>query len=234
MPDYSDRADRVVQASFWIGSRFGMERSQLHDLVYAARLREIGKLGLPDRILFTPRHQRTKEEQGMYDRYPSYGARVMREVTSLHDAAKIVEFHLECFDGSGEAGLISNQIPLGSRILRVASAFEMIAADSRMFSTEDILRVLDHGRSSLYDPQLVRLMENYVHLTAGGTIVSSETQRVRLSELTVGMVLAEDIWSRAGIKIVSRGTLLNEHVIQVLMSLPLDASIEYIEVKRAS
>lgn len=231
MPDYRDRAERVVQACLWIASHLGMGGEELHTLLLAARMREIGKLGLPDKILFTRREDRTPDEQSMYDRYPMLGARVLQQFPVFAGAAKIVENHLENFDGSGAMNLAMHQIPLGSRILRVAGAFQMIS-DVTLKGREDVVHVLGRGRGSLYDPMLVGLVENYATLVTSPTKRGSATKRVRLSDLLEGMVLAEDIWSRTGVKIIGTGTRLNEHIIRILMTLPLNMAIEFVEVQR--
>lgn len=231
MPDYRDRGERVVQACLWIGSHLGMGGEELNTLQLAARMREIGKLGLPDKILFATRDERTPEEQSMYDRYPMLGARVLQQFPMFLGAAKIVEHHLEDFDGSGAMRLASHQIPLGSRILRVASAFQMIS-DTGAKGREEVIRILGRGRGSLYDPMLVGLVDNYATLATSPLNLGIATRRVRLSDLMEGMILAEDIWSRTGVKIVGAGTRLNEHIIRILMTLPLNMAIESVEVQR--
>ncbi|MCX6601121.1 MAG: hypothetical protein NT025_06125, partial [bacterium] len=130
IPDYADRAGRVLEASLWIGGHLCLPPHELKDLSRAARLREIGKLGLPDRLLFARRRDRTPVEQQAYDHYPVMGARVLRELPPLRAAATIVEYQLENFDGSSPAGLMAHQIPLGSRVLRVAGAFTRMLGGS--------------------------------------------------------------------------------------------------------
>lgn len=234
MPDYRGRAERVVQACLWIASHLGMAGDELTTLSLAARMREIGKLGLPDKILFTPRLERTPEEQSMYDRYPMLGAKVLRQFALFNGAAKVVEHQLENFDGSGVLGLATHQIPLGSRILRVSSAFEMIANDSSVGGREEVLRILGRWRGSWYDPMIVGLVENYAALETITLNTGVATQRVRLSDLHEGMILAEDIWSRTGVKIIGAGTKLNEHILRILMTLPLNMAIESVEIQRDS
>lgn len=234
IPDYRERAERVVQACLWIGSHLGMGGEELNTLLLAARLREIGKLGLPDAILFAQRKDRTTEEQAMYDRYPGLGAKVLMQFPMFYGAAKIIEFHLENFDGTGTQNLASHQIPLGARILRVSGAFEMISADTGIRARDEVIRILGRGRGSLFDPMLVALVENYAALATTSGNGGQATRRVRLSDLHEGMVLAEDIWGRTGLKIVGAGTRLNEHILRILLSLPLDMAVESVEVQKDS
>src|SRR3989339_1623556 len=59
IPEYRKRTDRVIEACEWVASHVGMSDQDLRPLLYAACFREIGKMGLPDRILFSTRSTRT-------------------------------------------------------------------------------------------------------------------------------------------------------------------------------
>ncbi len=229
LPDSRARTARVSEACLWIGGHLNLLPGELKELMWAARLREIGKLGLPDRILLARREERTLEEQIAYDRYPALGARVLSEIASLKGAAQIVEHHLENFDGSGVGGLMAHQIPLGSRILRVAGTFAAITSANRDSGAAEALVALERGRGSLFDPLLVKLVANYSSATRPDT-ADQQTQWVRLTDLALGMVLAEDIWSRTGMKIVPAGTRISERILSVLRQFPLDPSLESVQI----
>jgi hypothetical protein len=230
IPDYADRASRMLEASLWIGGHLCLPPHELKDLSRAARLRELGKLGLPDRLLFARRRDRSPVEQQAYDYYPVMGARVLRELPPLRATATIVEYQLENFDGSGPAGLMAHQIPLGSRILRVAGAFtRMLAADGDAWAARDVIAVLDGGRGSLYDPLLVKLVENFLHMYSR-EVARMETRRVRISDLQEGMLLAEDVWSRTGMKIIPANTRITYHLLRLLGQYPLDPALEAVQI----
>ncbi len=231
-PSYAERTKRVLQSCMWIGTHLALASHALRELSYAARLREVGKLGLPDHILLKPREHRTPEEQAIYDRYPALGAMAVSEFSALRDAARIVGHQLENFDGSGPSGLMAHQIPLAARVLRVAGAYEMIMEETRIPRTESqALELLERGRGSLFDPLLVKLYFNYRSLN-GQPERKTDTVRVTYSDLTEGMILAEDVWSRTGMKIAARGTRLTPHTLRILYSLPSDPTIETVEVYR--
>ena len=105
-------------------------------------------------------------------------------------------------------------------------------SDTGTKGREEVIHILGRGRGSLYDPMLVGLVENYATLATSPLNAGAETRRVRLSDLVEGMILAEDIWSRTGVKIVGSGTRLNEHIIRILMTLPLNMAIESVEIQR--
>lgn len=230
IPDYRERAVRVLDASLWIANHLCLPPAEIRVLVQAARTREVGKLGLPDRLLFARRHERTPEEQTAYDRYPEMGAAVLRDLPELKRAAHLVEHQLENFDGSGPAGLMAHQIPLGSRILRAAGAFSMIIDNGDYAQTaHDVLNLLDRGRGSFYDPLLVKLVENF-QSAEGIRDQKKEIRLVRITDLTEGMVIAEDVWSRTGMKLVPAGTFLTPKILQMLRQFPLDPSLECVRI----
>lgn len=230
IPDYRERALRVMEASLWICNHLNLPPEEIRDIVRASRLREIGKLGVSDRLLFARRVERTSEEQTAYNRYPEFGANALNHLPVLRTIANIVEHQLENFDGSGPRGLMAHQIPLGSRILRAAGTFTMLqSSPDKPAAPRDVVAALERGRGTLYDPLLVKLIENY--LVAGTDDVSESSARwVRLTELEEGMVVAEDIWSRTGMKIIPRGTRLTSHILKILQQFPIHPSIDSVRV----
>ena len=108
----------------------------------------------------------------------------------------------------------------------------MILEESSTIKTEnEAIEILDRGRGSLYDPLLVKLFCNYINII-GLTDRKVETKLVTFGDLVEGMVLAEDVWSRNGMKIAARGTRLTSHILKILYSLPSDPSLETVEVMR--
>jgi len=230
-PDYRDRGTRIFDTCLWIGSHLYLPPQEMKDLLRAARLREIGKLGIPDHIVFARRQDRSPDDQAAYNRYPELGARVLRELPALRNAAAIVEFQLENFDGSGPAGLMAHQIPLGSRVLRAAATFAQIVAteEDHERGAQRAIMVLEQGRGSLFDPLLVKLVANF-HSARRETTAGSERRWVRVPDLAEGMVIAEDIWSRTGMKILPAGTRLTPHVLKLIHQFPLDPSLEAVQI----
>ena len=231
IPDYRERAQRVVEASLWICHHLNLPPEEIRDLVRSARLREIGKLGLPDSLLFARRFERTPEEQTAYDRYPEFGANALKQLPVLRRVAVIVAHQLENFDGSGPCGLMSHQIPLGSRILRIAGAFAILQAMSEQpAATRDVLTALESGRGTFYDPLLVKLIGNY-RAADEEAPTAPRTRWVRLTELEEGMVISEDVWSRTGMKIIPSGTRLTKHILSILRQFPVHPSIDSVRVR---
>jgi HD-GYP domain-containing protein (c-di-GMP phosphodiesterase class II) len=232
MPDYRERAEKVLESCLWMGNHLCLPSTEMKNLVRAARLREIGKLGISDRILFARRSERTRDEQNTYDRYPSLGSRVLGELPELRKVAHIIEYQLENFDGSGLAGLMSHQIPLGSRILRVAGAMAMIMENQgHHVEIPEVVSALEDGRGSLYDPLLVRLVQNFFSANQVGDEDRKNIHWVRLDDLSEDMVIVEDVWSRTGMKLIPAGTRLNTHLLKIIKQFPIDPSLESVRVR---
>lgn len=124
----------------------------------AGLLHDVGKLGVNGRIIRKP-SSLNAEEMASMRRHPVIGAEIMRPVELLADSAELVRHHHEHFDGSGYPdGLADGQIPVGSRILLVADAFNAITTDRpyrRARSKEEALEILRGGSGKQFDPAVV-------------------------------------------------------------------------------
>ena len=230
IPGYKERAERIFDMCLWIGNHLCLTPPDLRELLAAARLREIGKLGLPDTLLFSSRDQRTAEQQMLYDSYAANGAAVLADFRLLRGASKLIGHLLENFDGSGPQGLIAHQIPLGARILRIAGAYEIVRSGMGPYATaRHILDRVNRDSGSMYDPLIVKLMADYSEIAGSGN-TGNRTRPVRLSDLKPGMILAQDLWSRTGMKIIAKGTMLSEHTLKILFHYPLDPSMSSVDV----
>jgi len=129
----------------------------------AALLHDIGKTGVSGRIIRKPAAL-SAEEMDIMRQHPAIGAEIMRPVELLADSAELVRHHHEHFDGSGYPdGLADGEIPLGSRILLVADAFNAITTDRpyrRARSKEEALAILRDGAGKQFDPLVVKALES--------------------------------------------------------------------------
>lgn len=135
-----------------------LPREEQETIRFAARLHDIGKIGVPDSILRKP-GPLSEEEWHIMRQHPTIGADIIRPVERLQQAVPIVKHHQEKYDGSGYPdGLAGEAIPLGARILAVVDAFSAITDDrvyrrarTRTQALEEISRCA--GRH--FDPQIV-------------------------------------------------------------------------------
>ncbi len=127
----------------------------------AARFHDIGKIGIPDDVLLSPRRH-TDEDRAIMREHPVRGEHIFL-ATGRSDAvpvARLIRAHHEAHDGSGYPdGLHGESIPLGARILTVVDAYDAMtsARPYRQAMEHDaVLRILDEQAGGLIDPYVLR------------------------------------------------------------------------------
>jgi diguanylate cyclase (GGDEF)-like protein len=157
----SSHSDLVGRYADLIGRALGMSPDELTDLVYAARVHDLGKIFVPERIL-NKTGPLTEDEFHLMKIHPRIGGEILAIVPNGERMKKAIEHHHEALDGSGyPSGLRGEQIPLWSRIIGLADAFVNMTTD-RSFapakSNEQALTELEKLSGIRYDGMLVRLL----------------------------------------------------------------------------
>jgi putative nucleotidyltransferase with HDIG domain len=155
-------ADRVSRIAGAVAREIGLSESDIEKIELAGMLHDIGKIGVEDRILLKP-VRLDDEEQVAMQRHPIYGASILEPSKQLRPLVPIVLHHHEHFDGSGyPEGLIGEEIPIGSRILLVADAYEAMTSDRiyrKAIGHERALQQLHRFKGIQFDPRVVRAFE---------------------------------------------------------------------------
>jgi HD-GYP domain-containing protein (c-di-GMP phosphodiesterase class II) len=130
-----------------------------------AILHDVGKIGIPDRIL-RQSMALTEDEMAWMRRHPQIGADIIAPVEGLHHIAPLIRHHHEKFDGSGYPnGLKGDAIPLGSRIIAVADAFEAMVADRIYRPSLGLTKAMAEIRASSgthFDPKVVEVFVDMI------------------------------------------------------------------------
>jgi len=114
---------RVVSYSMLIGAELGLGRGQLKELWLAATLHDIGKIGVPDRVLGKPAPL-DAEEAELMKKHPVYGAEIVSHLANPSVLVGVRNHH-ERIDGRGYPdGLRDDELPLVARIIAVADTFD--------------------------------------------------------------------------------------------------------------
>jgi HD-GYP domain-containing protein (c-di-GMP phosphodiesterase class II) len=144
-----------------IGRAMGMPPEELTDLVYAARIHDVGKLFVPERILNKP-GPLTDEEFYLTKVHSRMGAEIVSTIPGSDRMRKAIEHHHESLDGSGyPGGLRGEQIPLWARILTLADTYVNMTSDRSFASaktSDQALAELERLSGIRYDGMLVRLL----------------------------------------------------------------------------
>ncbi len=127
-------------------------------IVMAARVHDIGKIGMPDSILYNE-HALTKEQWTIMQTHPARGAELLMRYANFARGVSLVRHHHERWDGTGyPSGLKGEAIPLGARVIAVADAFDamtMERAYRRSISAAQAAQVLIAGRGQQWDGVIV-------------------------------------------------------------------------------
>jgi HD-GYP domain-containing protein (c-di-GMP phosphodiesterase class II) len=149
-----------------IGSEISLPGEQMEALASGALLHDVGKIGIPDRIL-QKSGRLTEDEYAEIKRHPVLGVSILTPATELASALPVVKHHHERFDGKGYPdGLRGEDIPLIARIVSVADAFDsMIRARPYGYgiSRKAALREIEENSGTQFDPLIVRALLEVVY-----------------------------------------------------------------------
>jgi HD-GYP domain-containing protein (c-di-GMP phosphodiesterase class II) len=149
-----------------IGSEISLPGEQMEALTSGALLHDVGKIGIPDRIL-QKSGRLTEDEYAEIKRHPLLGVSILTPATELASALPVVKHHHERFDGKGYPdGLRGEDIPLIARIVSVADAFDsMIRARPYGYgiSRKAALREIEENSGTQFDPRIVRALLEVVY-----------------------------------------------------------------------
>lgn len=143
-----------------IARRMGLAAAQRRVLQTASLMHDVGKIGVPDRILNKP-GKLTEHEFEIMRRHPQMSVDILRPFADLHEARRTILHHHERYDGRGyPAGCRGEDIPLESRILAVADAVDTMFSrrpyKDRM-SKEQVRKELSEQAGIQFDPQVAAI-----------------------------------------------------------------------------
>lgn len=145
-PHTRNHSARVAQLAVRIGRDMGLSRSQLYELHLGGILHDIGKIGIPDAILFKPGGL-TQTEYETMKTHPILGARILSGIPGLEAVAEIVLCHHEMVDGRGyPRGLADEAIPLCARIVSACDTYLSMAEDRPYRQGRSLDRVMKEIR----------------------------------------------------------------------------------------
>ncbi|MGC0329618.1 putative nucleotidyltransferase with HDIG domain [Streptomyces sp. SAI-170] len=151
-------SERVGRASMLIARELGMDDERVELLRFAGILHDVGKLGVPTRLLRKD-GPLTPEERRVIELHPEYGHEIVRGISFLGEARAAVLHHHERLDGSGYPyGLVGDQIPEPARVVAVADAFDAMTSTrsySRARPVQAALAELERCAGAQFDPRMV-------------------------------------------------------------------------------
>jgi HD superfamily phosphohydrolase YqeK len=151
-------SERVSRGSVMIAQEIGMRPERVKAIRYAGMLHDVGKLGVPTKVL-QKAGDLTEEEFAAIQLHPMRGLEIVREIGFLDEALAGIMHHHEKMDGRGyPMGLAGDEIPEFARIIAVADAFDCMTSDRSYRgrrALEEAIAELRRSSGSHFDPDVV-------------------------------------------------------------------------------
>lgn len=151
---------RMSNYSAIIARQMGLGETMVENILYAAPMHDLGKIGIPDRVLLKP-GKLDSEEWEIMKEHAIIGARILEgsEAEFIKLGEVIAMCHHEKWDGSGYPyNLKGEEIPLAARIVALADVFDALTskrAYKEPFTLEKSLEIITEGKGTHFDPDVV-------------------------------------------------------------------------------
>jgi putative two-component system response regulator len=157
-PYTSGHSLRVCDLTVKLGEKLGLGEETLQSLSLAAKLHDIGKVGLPENILNKP-DRLTEEEFVLVRKHPVIGERILTPIIRNPHVRAAIRGHHERFDGQGYPdGLRGDGIPILARLIALVDSFDAMTSNRayrQALPTEEASARLRAGAGTQFDPELV-------------------------------------------------------------------------------
>ncbi|MEU4495054.1 HD domain-containing protein [Streptomyces sp. NBC_00210] len=170
-------SERVGRASVLIARELSMDEGRLEVLRFAGILHDVGKLGVPTRVLRKD-GPLTPQERRVIELHPEYGHEMVRGIGFLGEARAAILHHHERMDGSGYPyGLVGRQIPEFARVVAVADAFDAMTSTRSYRRARPVAAALEELKrcaGTQFDPRMVRALVRALERHGWETAVTSD------------------------------------------------------------
>lgn len=205
IPGAEDRAHWIEKLSKQLADRFEVPSKFLKGLKSASLLHEMGRIVWSGTGPRTPTGPPTAGDW----QYVIRSRQLLDEIDELREAAELIGSIYENWDGTGQPNhLERGQIPLRSRILRVLIDFSSTVSRTGLPSRDTLEEMAEHA-GTLYDPLVIAHLQAITESTKETDPPFSRVH-VPIGDLSEGMVLAEDLYTDSGVKLLARGTSLTK------------------------
>jgi len=199
-PSAFARGTRLKRYVARVAGKLGVDNQW--EIEIAALLSRLGSVSLPTQLVDKMHAGKdlTAEEQSLADGVPAMAASFIAEIPRLDGVQQILAFQNTRFDGtnSPRIGIRGEKIPLGSRILKVATDLDELEASGM---APDVAIGTLASRANVYDPRVIAAFVDSITSTGGPVCV----RHIRLGEVVPGMVFAVDVIGANGLLLAARG-----------------------------
>lgn len=170
-PYAKKHSENVMRYAEAIARTMNVGPKQLEVIRRAAMIHDIGRIGIPDAILFKP-SKLTPHERNIIEQHPLIAVRILDKMSFLEQEINIVRAHHEKWNGRGYPdGASGTSIPIGARILAVADAFDALTSNRSYHQPRtpaEAVRILVDSAGYDFDPEIVKTMVSWVEQSSEG------------------------------------------------------------------
>lgn len=156
------RSRRVTFYSLKMLEKLHVNKAEVSQIELAGLLHDIGMIGVAEDIL-NKSQKLTPEEFEQIKKHVDHSVKILEDIKQLYEVNKIIKYHHEYYDGNGyPCGLRGEEIPLGSRIIAVADAFDSMVSNRAYrqgLSPQEALGHIEERAGTQFDPHLVKLFK---------------------------------------------------------------------------
>ncbi len=169
---------RVAEYSAMMATTLKLPEEDRLDLIYAAQLHDIGKIGISEQLLNKPGRLNVVEYETIKT-HPSKGVKILEPLDFLGHLLPIIEAHHEWFDGSGyPRGLAGEKIPFLARIIAVCDTFDAMTSERsyrKPLPLKIAIQEIKDGSGSQFDPDAVDAFLKVFEDTLAARMTSQES-----------------------------------------------------------
>lgn len=159
------RSRRVTYYSVKMAEKLGLDNSELGKIELAGLLHDIGMIGVTDRIL-SKIDKLTPEEYEEIKKHVTYSVRILEDIKQLKDVVEIIKHHHEHYSGNGYPdGLKGEEIPLGSRIIAIADAFDGMLSNRAYrpaLTMQQACDIIQENKNEQFDAKLIPIFREVI------------------------------------------------------------------------
>ncbi|MCJ8345693.1 response regulator [bacterium] len=208
---HSKRVGSLVRV---FGKSLSLTSLEIFELELAGNLHDIGKIGLPDKLLLKPHDSLVGSQKLLLESHCSRGQIILNQIGYFKNVSKIIMQHHERWDGMGyPRGIRENEICRSAQILHLVDHFDKFMNGKDGFgkkSVEDGIKHLECKAGTFFDPSLVQSFRKYLSNNIYATDVEIE---VSIRDLEAGMVISRGITTQNQVLLLPTETeITKEHI----------------------
>ncbi len=168
-------SERVTKYALRLAEFVGLDKKKTQLLRYCCRLHDVGKIGVPDKVLLK-NGPLTFDERAQIELHPVYGAEILGDLKFISAGVPIILHHHERFDGKGYPyGLKKEKIPIEVRIITIADSFDAMTSDRpyrKALVLSAVIEEIKKCAGTQFDPMLTKAFLKIVASAAAVPTVS--------------------------------------------------------------